>query len=380
MKEHALSRWPIRTGSLALAGCALLWAISSSGCSDERATEVIGVDEASAAAVPSIWSFRELPGSLELTPEQSAGMRDAIDELNHESQRLHEEFRRDRPAHGMGERGSVRGTRPEPPMLTFLESTSMLLNADQFLILCEHLVSQRDQLRDDGIGRRERHGDRINRREHRDESERAERGRDQRRGKGRMSRWVSDDLGLSREQMSELHGVRREYREQSKALLESVVSGSLPADAGVAQAAQLARSMKADLSAILTSEQMATLDETNRNRIDRGIDRRMETLDTKLTRRAEFLARVLQLSEDQTGQAEQIFLASIPERERNLVGVRDGSIDPQVALLMGVQLEQQTVAELRAILTDDQAKRLDAMRDLIPRGMEAGANRFHMHF
>lgn len=366
--EQENSRRLTRAGSLALASCAILAAaISSPGCSDSesRTTRTIGIDEANAVAAPSTWSLEELPVSLELAAEQSVAMREAIAQLNTDSQRLHEEFRRGRT---MGERRSARGVRPESPVQTFLATSSKTLSTDQFLILCDHLASQRA----------ERHRDRIRRREgHRVESARSE----NRRGhhdKGRFSR-VSHKLGLSPEQVRQLHEVCKEYRERSGALFASVASGTLTADAGAAQATKFAQSKRADLWTILTSEQLTKLDEGKQGRIVHGVDRRLKALDTQLTRRAEFLARVLLLSEDQARQAEQILLTSIPERERNLIGVRDGTIDSQVAALKGIELEQQVLAELRSILTEDQLKRLDAIRDLVPGGINASARHLREH-
>ncbi|MEZ4655656.1 MAG: hypothetical protein R3E12_19230 [Candidatus Eisenbacteria bacterium] len=57
-------------------------------------------------------------------------------------------------------------------------------------------------------------------------------------------------------------------------------------------------------------------------------------------------------------------------RGRILTGVQNGTIPPQVAIMMGLQIEQQILTDIKAILTDEQIQKLEAMKDLIPHGMK----------
>lgn len=137
---------------------------------------------------------------------------------------------------------------------------------------------------------------------------------------------------------------------------------------------------KADRSTFLTPDRRAKFEESRKGRMHHAIDRRLETMEARTTGRAEFLARILQLTGDQARQVEQILSAPIPEMRRNLEGVRDGAVDWQVAAHKGVELQQQALAEISSILNEDQRKRLDAIRDLVPLGTNALGGRGRMHF
>jgi hypothetical protein len=102
--------------------------------------------------------------------------------------------------------------------------------------------------------------------------------------------------------------------------------------------------------------------------MDRGIDRRLEKLDDQLTRRAGFLTRVLALSDAQARQVEETLRGSVSERESVLRGTRAGSIEPRVALLMGIELEQRLLGQIESVLTADQIQRLEAAKELLPLG------------
>lgn len=113
---------------------------------------------------------------------------------------------------------------------------------------------------------------------------------------------------------------------------------------------------------------------------EQHIDRRLESLEARTTRRAEFLAGVLQLSEDQTRQVGQVLSASLSELKRNLEGVREGTVDFRSAAKSGVELERRGLAEISSILNEDQLQRFDAIRDLVPFGTNALGGRGRMHF
>ncbi|MCA9729268.1 MAG: hypothetical protein KC729_16390 [Candidatus Eisenbacteria bacterium] len=349
-KHTSPSQWRNRAGATTAVAAALGLMILTSGCSDSESqtSALTGVSATQAAetTAPSL-SLSQLPASMNLTTTQQTQLGEAIDQLNSDRQRLHSEFQRGPRGGGrFGDRiRRTMGANAEPPMVTFLESSSEILDADQFQTLCEYLVSNRPERGQGGEGIRHE-------------------------GRGRMMGHLASELGLSDQQVSAMQDLMKSYGEQFRTLMESVLDGTVSAEDGVAQATQLAESLKGEMAGILTPDQLAKWEELKQDRIDQGIDRRLENLDTQLTRRAEFLTRVLQLSDAQSSQVEQILLASIPARERILTGVQNGTIPPQVAIMMGLQIEQQILTDIKAILTDEQIQKLEAMKDLIPHGMK----------
>ena len=283
-----------RIGSFAAAGCILFAAsISSSGCSDSESRMTgVGLGDANSSTRSSAWSLEDLPASLDLTAEQSVEMENAIAQLNTESQASHGKSWRAR-----GTDARTRGIH-ESPMLDFLESSSQTLRTDQFLILCDHLASQRAERHHEWIERRKRH---------------------------------------------------RAHE-------------------------------KADRSTISTPDRRTDRKEPRTGRMHDAIDRRLETLEARMTRREEFLAGVLMLAPDQARRVEQILSASIPERRSHLEGLRDGTSGWKAAALQGVELERRVLAEVSSTLNEDQLKRFDAIRDLVPLGTTALGGRGRMHF
>jgi Spy/CpxP family protein refolding chaperone len=338
-------------------------AIAAAGCSDSEAESVlVGPDEeASVSDIPA-FTLADLPPALDLTPEQAAAMEGAIDELNRSRS-----SRRERWARALSDEGRWRDRlarldpEREPPLVAFLETSSRTLDTDQFTILCAHLIAERGEQRASRVGG---DGNAPGRRE-RTEARRAE--RDRQGGRSGHAR-MAEALGISGEQADRLRELRRSTGDEMRAVIASVRSGEMTVEAGIAGATRIAEAARAEAATILSPEQMAELEELKQERISRGIDRRLENLDDRLTRRGGFLSRVLALSPEQASRVEQLLLASIPERESLLRATRDGGSEPEMALLRGIQLERGLLEQIRGVLTEEQRARLDALADLLPLG------------
>lgn len=350
----------------AILGAATLGsAILLSGCSDSETSDLLGsstTDTALAAEVSGLTTFtiEDLPAELELTSEQQTALEAAIVELESARAEMKAQFeanhpggRRGRGGPGQGGPGAGghRGGAPGgmipdegfvPPMMTFLSTAADILSRDQFVILAEYLAENRP--------------------------ERPERGDRPDGGKigERFGRHLADELGLSDEQIEAFQTVVSSYREQFRDLREAVRDDEMSASEALSQALTLAGSMKTELAAILTAEQLATFQELKATRMAEGIERRLENLDERMTQRAEFVAAVLDMDDAQSAQTLSIFQNTVSQRTEILTGLQDGSIDPEVAAFRLLVIEKDAWESVYAILTSEQQESWDALKELLP--------------
>ncbi|MEZ4655655.1 MAG: hypothetical protein R3E12_19225 [Candidatus Eisenbacteria bacterium] len=279
-KQTSPSQWRNRAGATTAVAAALGLMILTSGCSDSESqtSTLTGVSATQAAetTAPSL-NLSQLPASMNLTTTQQTQLGEAIDQLNSDRQRLHSEFQRGPRGGGrFGDRiRRTMGANAEPPMVTFLESSSKILDADQFQTLCEYLVSNRPER---GQGR----------------------GEVPARGRGRMMGHTSFGAGSGDRQVSAMQDLMKSYV-NSSAMMESVLDGTVSAEDGVAR--------QSEMAGILTPDQLAAKWEE----AEAG---------PRSTRESIVVSRISTLSSPggpsfsplrtRSHQVEQILLASIP--------------------------------------------------------------------
>jgi Spy/CpxP family protein refolding chaperone len=119
---------------------------------------------------------------------------------------------------------------------------------------------------------------------------------------------------------------------------------------------------------ILTSEQWEKAQAFRAGRIAERVDERLARMDGQLERRAAFLGRVLGLDPDQAREVRTLIMNSAPQRRDLLGRVKTGGLDPQEAASQILDLEKDIATRIEALLTPEQARRLTAVRDLVPGG------------
>jgi hypothetical protein len=116
----------------------------------------------------------------------------------------------------------------------------------------------------------------------------------------------------------------------------------------------------------LTEEQREKAAKMRSERIGDRVEWRLSHLDDHVGRRAEFLGRVLGLSEDQASEVRSLYMDSIPERTEVLEGIRSGAIEPEQAADRILTIEQSIAGRIESLLTPAQTDRWEAIRELVP--------------
>lgn len=340
-----------------------------SGCTDSISSAPDSQRAALQVGAPRI-EMSDLPSSLSLTPEQQRAMQQALDELNAARVRRHEGFQRDDEQHHRRPRAGA-GPENGPAFLTFLEQSAEILEPVQFGILAEYLADHPEEwrpMRRDGQRWRDRaraRGGESGREPRWAREHEEERGSWREHGMGAK---LGDALDLDDAQRESVRDKLGSFREDMRALIRSVETGERSAEAALAEGISRVATMKADLASILTPEQLSKMETLERDHRTRRIDYRLENLDEGLSRRATFLDRVLGLDDAQAQQVRGFLLATVPEREALLRELESGALEPHLAPLRILQLEQSAQQRIRSVLTSEQQARLEMLKDLLPRG------------
>jgi hypothetical protein len=339
--------------SLAALGIVAAVLLVASGCGQEKqaAGDLLGPNAAGAdlsgvgSDLPQL-NLSDLPSDLNLSTEQKTGMQAALERLRQDRQRM-------RGAMGRGkdrrhpDAGPPSGDR-QPPLFAFLESSSQILNADQFLILARFL-SDRREAHAGPTGPAMRGGFR-----------------------GGLPGRAAQALGLTADQQESLRATIEAHAAQGRDLWQSLVDEKIPAEQARAQARTIAADLKAEVQKILTAEQWAKVEAFRQTMRERIGDRKHDNADHGGSRHAEFLGRILNLSDEQLAQVKAALDQAAPRRQAVLEQLKSGSVGPEEIPILMWQIQKETSAEIRALLTPEQAARYDALRDLLPLGPGRG--------
>jgi hypothetical protein len=343
-KEEAMRAWwKMSSSVLVLAAPAFALALALSGCGSERSAgeKTLGSGSRGDDAAVTGLALSDLPADLHLTADQRSQMGQALGELRSQRRSLLRAWR-DRQNGGSGPPAGLAGE--DPPILAFLEKSSEILSPDQFLIFARFLAQRREQMRaqfearwnplENGLA------DRAARR-----------------------------LGLTSDQREKMKTVLAQAFDQGRAIWKSLEDGTITVDQAREQAAALRAEVKSKAAQILTPEQLAKAEDLRKQRIQARIDLRLENMATAMDRRSVFLGRVLGLESGQTVQVWEILKGTIAQRAAILGQIKDGSLAPEDAAFSLWQIEKDALAKVRALLTPEQASRLDALLPLLHRGV-----------
>jgi hypothetical protein len=179
-------------------------------------------------------------------------------------------------------------------------------------------------------------------------------------------------LGLSDDQRESLQPVRKEYIDGMRDLGNSFESGSFSAGEAGERAVALRERCERKVQSILTTDQWNKASRFRETRRERMIEHRGGRLGQGADRQAGFYIRHLDLNKDQAASVRRILENTIPERRKVADQVEGGSLQPEQGMFLMRQIDKDTEREVRALLTPGQARRLDALNELRPKGPGRG--------
>lgn len=345
--------------------------LASTGCDADRsvAASAPGTDKDSSPGVAA-FTVDDLPATLNLSADQRTRLTAAITELRESRQAAGHRFGaggRGRGPDGAGSRGHGkrapgarmhRGESPrggegpaaggEPPMIGFVEKASSILNGDQFVILAQFLAGRRAQMRP-GTG---------------DAPPAA--------FEGPFGHMAARRLGLTDAQQEQLKPLFATFGEGMRQVRDGMDTGAMTPEQARDRAKELRLALEQGAQGILTPEQWKQVQTFREGRRDRSSERRDDAQPKRIDRVTGIYIRVLGLDDAQASKVRQIMEATIPAR-RALVDRRaEGTIEPEDFLYEMMSIEKNAADQVRGLLTPDQAKRFDALRDLLPRGGHMG--------
>ncbi len=342
---------------------AALGAIAATGCSrsDGTADPVVdptglaAADDATAQGPLAALTVQEIDARAHLTEAQKADLTAALGRLR--------ASQRPRWSRGDGS-GTPAG---EPPAIAFFEDASKALDPDQFKELALLVKEKRDASMQGKGAMTGANGPR--------------RGTWGAKGNGptgngpMMAGFLAPKavaaLGLTTDQQAALRPIFQDAAAQSKAVWVAVRSGATAREEAQAKLRDIRSSTRDRAKAILTPEQWAKVGAFRHERIEKAVDERLATLNDNLTRRADFLGRVLGLTADQNAQVRSLVLGTIPARTQILDGLKAGTVEPEDAAGKIATIEETLEGQIAGVLAPDQKERWDALAGLFPFRMRA---------
>jgi hypothetical protein len=181
------------------------------------------------------------------------------------------------------------------------------------------------------------------------------------------------ELDLEQEQIQEIRAFMPDVAEDARDLFTSYAEDTITLDALRDGLRELRAQVEAHLQEILEADQLARLEELIAEHRTDMAERRLENLDERTERRADFLTRVLDLTDEQQGQLDAVLAEAKSRTETLLQAIGSGDIEIEEAITTGIEIREDTDSTIRAFLTDEQIEAFDALRDLHrgPRGWMA---------
>ena len=159
------------------------------------------------------------------------------------------------------------------------------------------------------------------------------------------NRRISDRLGLSDEQTTEIRAIVKQFRADVKEVVKSEPARQEKKE----HVQELKENARQDLMAVLTPDQAERVEGT------RWLDRLLSLSHHKGMRLAQALRR-LDLSEDQKARIKNILHQSRQEIRQIK---QDESLDRQAAKTAIMEVRKQTLGDIKSVLTVDQLRKLE---------------------
>jgi hypothetical protein len=349
-------------------------ALASTGCDPDRSRAASGressKDNASGIATLTI---DDLPATLNLSAEQRTRLTAALSELRQDRNFIGPRFGagargrgQDGPGHRGQERrrprarahrgnGMARGYEPnggpkegfEPPMIRLLEETSSILSSDQFVTLAQFLAGRHAEMRPGSGGPRMALD-------------------------GTFGRFAARRLGLTDDQRGQLKPFFTAFGEGMRSVRDGLEARTLSPEQARDRAKELRLALEQGVQGVLTPQQRKQVQTFREERRDRQSGRRADAQPRHVDRITGMYVRVLGLEDAQASRVRQIMGATIPARQAVAERRAQGTIEPEDFAYEMMTIERGAAEQVRGLLTPDQAKRFDALLDLLPRGLQMG--------
>jgi Spy/CpxP family protein refolding chaperone len=227
-----------------------------------------------------------------------------------------------------------------PPAATFLSESGKTLQTDQFVALANYLKEVQTAHRSQIPEARHQFGGAMG---------------------DRMVRRLVDQLALSPDQEKQVRQVLQDLR----AAREKAFTGGKDAPTPDSIAFVRAREeLMSRLSSVLTPDQLAQFKSLQEKRHQKMEANKGDWKDAKITNGVERIQGILQLSDGQATQIRQI-LADLPAPQRP-DGKRGHPMGGFRGPMMGGGQLLKAQSQIRAVLSPDQARRFDAVLQLLP--------------
>jgi Spy/CpxP family protein refolding chaperone len=197
-------------------------------------------------------------------------------------------------------------------------------------------------------------------------------------GPGEPGLGIWAELDLTPEQQEALTALLETHRETMRGLREDLRAGSITREEFHAAALEQREALEAEVREILTDEQEARLEELRCERRAERAAEQLERLGDHLEVKIDFLTRVLALDEAQQTELRSILEGSLDRMRDLLEQVQACTLSREEAREARAEIRDETAAAIGAILTEEQAQRFDALRELMhgrgPGGAGVGAH------
>jgi hypothetical protein len=351
-------------GGLVTAGLALVIAVLPvvTGCesdADADSNRLLAPDTGAAFQGMSPPTVAELTAGAGLSEEQGRSLEPALTRWREEAGGR--DPRRDGRRFGSGPGGS--GVQ-EPPLHAFLQECAAALDTDRFVAVVTYLAERRETHRE------ERQEVRAERRAAQQVFRHDRRGRRgdgpgfRGDGPGAGMREFLADLELTAAQRAALHEAMRTANRALREMHGAYAGGDLTADGVKSRAQEAVDALRASLQEGLTGEQFQAVVTRTRERARDMAGRRLEHLDAVGERHTTFLTGILALDDGQVAGMEQARTEARSRTQTLLNGIQNGGVAFADAVYEGIVIHEDLDASIRAGLTEDQIRRLDALERL----------------
>jgi hypothetical protein len=373
-------------GSIVLVGLAMVLAAlpALTGCESDAGADsnsLLTPQSGSALGTLSPPTLAELKTGAGLSEAQGKAIEPALSRWWEQASSM--ERRRDgwRAGPGPGPGGA---RMQEPPMHAFLQDAAANLDTDGFVAVVGYLAERRDahraQMRETRTERQtQRQSARQDRRGLRGDGSQAGlrgdgpragmRGDGPQRGArgdgpGAGMRGLLADLELTADQRAALRDAMRAAHETLRTMHTEIADGNLNADGARSRAQAAVDALEQSLQAGLTAGHVEALTSRMRERAQEMAGRRLEHVDAMGERHDGFLVNVLALDDAQAAALERARNQSQDRMRGLLEGIQGGGVTFPDAVYGNVSIHQDADAAIRALLTEDQIRKLDALEQL----------------
>ena len=373
MRSQAIQRGWMAAVALAT----LLASVFVTGCDDvetsNAAPGMLSPSASSDATATGIPTMGEIESALELTPPQAAALQPALATWQSAMEERRARFG-DRAGGQRGPRGDRGGRRGqgggfgpgqgrgpgsgqgpgfgqgsganfpegEPPLQTFLSACADVLETEQFVKLAELISEKRAECQSPGRGMRGGHGAPMFM---------------------PMMRFARE-LDLEQEQVQQIRAFVPEIAESARDLFSTYAEGTITLDALRDGIREIRIQIETRLQDILEADQLTQLEELIAEHQAEMAERRLEKIDEGSERKADFLTRVLDLTDAQQEQLGAALAEATARMETLLQAIGAGDVEIEDAITTRIEIREETDTAIRAFLTDEQIAVFDALQEL----------------